>query len=286
MTVNVDTLDEIISKANMADHTAIRSLYLAYKNGDEKNEQKADFWLSKGVMLKEPFCLFIKADDYYNKGDLSNGLKYLKLSAKQGYAHAYTLIASMYYDLYCNHETENNEEFIKKCVKYSFLGLQHGDGRGGYYLSGILNKLPYLSSREIVANICKIAIKMGDIDSAVNLGVQYLNGKNGWPQDFKQSFYYLKFAADQKNLGGVYNLGVWYMEQKDYSNAIKYFLGIVNFSEDTEDFEIFYPFALEALWTCFYKNNNMFKACIPLKDSKVAEKWMNNSFAASQWLTR
>ena len=51
--------------------------------------------------------------------------------------------------------------------------------------------------------------EQGDAQAQFKLGLMHYNGE-GWPQDFKQAFFWFSKAAEQGNAEAQYNLGIMY----------------------------------------------------------------------------
>lgn len=225
----------------------------------------------KGVGESDIYCLVLsdegeltaeelyeRAMNYDKAGDISNSIKYLKLSSDKGFAAAECMLGVIYYagygdiskdynkafDLFTKSADKSYEDaiFYKATCFYEGNGVRQDKSQAFLLWKTIANN-GHIRAQNSVGN-CLItgtgvarnvsegiawirsAAEKGYSDAQFTLGHAYFSG-SGVSKDYDEAAKWLKKAADQNNAGSQYALGVLYESglglSKDLKKAIEYY---------------------------------------------------------------
>ncbi len=164
---------------------------------------------------------YVKGDEYYQRGDYTQALPFIKKAADLGLAKAQNRIGYMYRNGYG--VTQDYYEAVKWYRKAAEQGDALGQSNLGYmYEKGYSVRQDYSEA----VKWYRKAAEQGDARGQSNLGVMYENGY-GVTQDYTEAVKWYRKAAVQGNARAQNNLVTMYFYgygvTLDYSEAVKWY---------------------------------------------------------------
>ena len=162
-----------------------------------------------------------KGQQYYEKKDYAEAVKWFRQAAEQGNAYAQSRLGRCYYD--GEGVTQNYEE----AVKWFRLAAEQGNAFAQRNLGYCYHKGLGVTKNQVEAvKWNRVAAEQGDADAQFNLGLAYKNGE-GVIKDYIESAKWYRLAAEQGDADAQNNLGVCYEDgqgvTKDFGEAVKWY---------------------------------------------------------------